>query len=328
MKIPNKIIVEGFWSTGKTALINSLAKKSDFRILPEPNHLALKTPPKNVGQWYIKKHLNRQKKFFASKKSVIMERSILSSAAFKYALGENKKQISKLLIDFYKQYEKNKPLLIFLSSEKNFIKKAATRIKDNNVSRLLQKDKFIEYYENFYRRFLPFNFGITLLFCNIRRGQKRKTTLEIKKNIILAIRHNRLAQVQIVCFCQKKDVAFLLLKRNLKKGGFWQAITGGVKLKETIFNTLKRELNEEIGIKAKIERFKNSNFSFHYIGAERYELNEYVFAYELKKSDIIHLSKEHTSFIFCPLKKAMPLLKYPSSRRALISIYKKIKRGS
>ena len=46
----------------------------------------------------------------------------------------------------------------------------------------------------------------------------------------------------------EKGWEYLMLKRVLERGGFWQGVTGGLELNETIPEAAKRELLEETGL--------------------------------------------------------------------------------
>jgi len=46
-----------------------------------------------------------------------------------------------------------------------------------------------------------------------------------------------------------------LLKRNFKKGSFWQTVSGGVKQNNTLTETLCIELFEELGLVAEKKAF-------------------------------------------------------------------------
>ena len=57
-------------------------------------------------------------------------------------------------------------------------------------------------------------------------------------------------QVQGIVFCKRlNSFLFLVLKRNLEKGSYWQPITGGATENENPIAAIKREVGEELGIK-------------------------------------------------------------------------------
>ena len=72
---------------------------------------------------------------------------------------------------------------------------------------------------------------------------------------------NRVGQIEVIVFRMEKKIPyFLLLKRNPKRGGFWQAITGGIEPDKENINTVKRELIEEAGITKYKKIFKDVFF--------------------------------------------------------------------
>ena len=57
-------------------------------------------------------------------------------------------------------------------------------------------------------------------------------------------------EVQAVIFRRKPSLEFLILRRVPEKGGFWQNLSGGVEEGESLLDTLKRELKEEVDKRA------------------------------------------------------------------------------
>ncbi len=322
----NKIIIEGFWNIGKSTLAQILSQEFGHSIFREPDHLKNKVVQGDIDQWYIEEHLKNQKLFFENENHLLIsERSILSSAAFLYA--KKNKNSSNILKDFILYYQKSRPLVVFLYAEKATIKELAKNILDFDVRKLLQNELFIERYETFFRNVLPFVYGIIPLFIKIDRNGRRKTPSEIKNDIIKALECNRLAQVNIVCFELEKEPLFLLLKRNRMKGGFWQTITGGVKINQTLGEALMSELKEELNLKLRPNNLLNTQYSFSFIGVESYELNEYVFGYRLKKGENFNLSIEHTDYKFVSIGDAGRLLKYETNKEAIKKVYEAIKKA-
>ena len=318
--LKHKIIIEGFWKVGKSTLINNLSEDLGYSIIEEPNHLEKGVCVGiDTNKWYIEKHLRNQKRFFKDKnEKLIMERSILASGAFLYATNEDEKTIREILSSFVLEYKKYKSLIVFLYSGKKMLKKLG-----RNKLELLQNNTFIEKYDEFFRRILPFVYDITPIFINIEGKNKLKSPKRIENNVISVIENNRLAQINVVCYKKelKGEPLFLLLKRNPQKGGFWQTVSGGVKTSNTLRETIFAELKEELGLQVKKEKILETQHSFHYIGSEDYELNEYVFGYRLDNSDKITLSEEHTEYKFVDLNEAIKLVKYQTNRELLRKVY-------
>lgn len=324
--IKNKIIVEGFWNMGKTSLIKEMSKEFGYKIIYEPNHLE-KNVTSDLKKWYIKEHQKKMEKFFSvTKQKVIIERSILSSAAFLYATDKFSSKDKKILLDFVNSYNRFKPLVVFLYAGDSKIQIASKLVKDANVRKFLAKKNFRKKYDFFFRNVLPFEFGIAPIFINIEKDKNAKSIKNLKQCVEKVMKEDRIAQVNLICYKIKNTIPyFLLLKRNPQKGNFWQGITGGVKIGEIIHKTLKRELFEEISIKSK-KKFLSTNYSFNYIGGEDYELNEYVFGYELKSKDNIVLSKEHVEYKFASIKESISMLKYESNKASFQKVYFFIKK--
>jgi dATP pyrophosphohydrolase len=126
----------------------------------------------------------------------------------------------------------------------------------------------------------------------------------------------RTTQVEIIVFkIIENEIRFLLLKRNERKGDFWQPVTGGVEGEESLLQTVKRELQEETGIKEYSRIIDNVHyFEFN---SEGYSLlKEHVFGVEVPPDTKIELSSEHTEMRWCLLDESLALLKYDSNRTA------------
>ena len=323
--IKNKIVIEGFWNIGKTSLAKELSKEFGYKIIYEPNHLEENITSK-IEKWYIDQHRKNLKRSFSyPQQKTILERSTFSSAAFLYATNKFSPPVKKIISNFINFYKQLNPLIIFLYAKDKKIQSISKSIEDSKVKDFLTKRDFRKKYDFFFRNILPFEFGLTPLFISIERNNHLRGIKDIKMDVISAMKENRIAQVNLICYkIKNRKPYFLLLKRNSQKGNFWQGITGGVKIGETINKTLKRELQEEISIKDK-KKFLSTYYSFNYIGKEDYELNEYVFGCKLNIKDKIILSPEHTEYKFAPLKKCVSILKYKSNKMAFQKIYSMIK---
>ncbi len=121
-------------------------------------------------------------------------------------------------------------------------------------------------------------------------------------------------QVEVIVFKNDPGLGFryLMLKRNSKKGGFWQPITGNVELGETFEQAAVRELREETGITEFIRIF-DTGYSFEFFDDNRQQY-EKVFAVEIKTETKVILSEEHTEFQWATKDECLTkYLKYPGN---------------
>ncbi len=123
-------------------------------------------------------------------------------------------------------------------------------------------------------------------------------------------------QVEAIVFKMQDDVPlFLMLKRNEKKGGFWQPVTGGVEEGEEIIDALYREIREELAIDQP-KRVIPEVYYFEF--EESYGLmKEYVFGIEIDDTQEISLSPEHVALQWCTETEAINLMKYETNKEGL-----------
>ena len=132
------------------------------------------------------------------------------------------------------------------------------------------------------------------------------------------------SQVQVFPFRDDCGLEYLMLKRSEKKGGFWQPITGGVKLSEgeSVVSAMYREIREEIGVeKSEIVRVVPDVYFFNWIQDRNPEdvlnVSEYVFGVEVAGSELISIGIEHIDKRWCGFGESLDLLKYDSNKEGL-----------
>jgi len=129
---------------------------------------------------------------------------------------------------------------------------------------------------------------------------------------------------QILIFLYRKTKTtyeYCIFKR--KKEQFYQAISGGVENNETLIETVKRELKEEIGVETN-KIYKLSTISSipkidiikENIWNNVYVIKEYTFAIEINNEKII-LSQEHEKYEWLNYEEAYKKLKYDSNKTSL-----------
>ncbi len=122
-------------------------------------------------------------------------------------------------------------------------------------------------------------------------------------------------QVEGIIFCKTDEgIKYLLLKRSKKKGGFWQAITGGLEEGETLKESLLRELREETSIN-NIKNIIDTGFSFQF-KKDNLWLTEYVYAIEVPEQYNLILSEEHEEYRWVLFEEALKLLKWNTNKEA------------
>jgi 8-oxo-dGTP pyrophosphatase MutT (NUDIX family) len=125
-------------------------------------------------------------------------------------------------------------------------------------------------------------------------------------------------QVEVIVFRRlpSKTVQFLMLKRNEKKGGFWQPITGNVEGEETFEEAATRETREEVGI-TDFVRLVDTGYSFNFFDDGR-DQHERVFGIEVSPESAVTLSGEHTAFVWASEEECLyKYLKYPGNKEGL-----------
>lgn len=130
-------------------------------------------------------------------------------------------------------------------------------------------------------------------------------------------------QVEVIVYKQltPETALFLMLKRNPKKGGFWQPVTGNVEAGESFEAAAIREVGEELGIK-QLSSLIDTGYSFQFVDDNRTQ-TERVFGGLVPADQAIVLSSEHTEFYWATYDEALnTFLKYAGNKEGLKRLQK------
>lgn len=130
-------------------------------------------------------------------------------------------------------------------------------------------------------------------------------------------------QVELFLYKEEagKERLYLLLHRVPAKGGFWQPMTGGNHLGESLEQTVRREALEELGIV--INSFSFTDYSFTFRDNDK-DYVEYVYGAEVPANTAITLSLEHDEYRWVTYNEAQRLLKWETNKAGLDALEKLI----
>ena len=129
-------------------------------------------------------------------------------------------------------------------------------------------------------------------------------------------------QVAIYCVLRENNRDFyILVKRNEKRGGFWQPLTGGEEdFDNDIYQTVIREINEELSIDVARENILDISHSFKFEDKDGVERTEQCFGVVFSKNlkGRLRLSEEHTAIIWATDTDYLKsIMKYEENRTGL-----------
>lgn len=117
--------------------------------------------------------------------------------------------------------------------------------------------------------------------------------------------------IQTFIFSKNPSFKILILKRIPERSGYWQPVCGGVENKESLIETVIREVFEETGI-SNIKSILDLDYTFTYREVkegELMEMQDYCFAVEINNVTNIKLSNEHEEYKWCSYDQAKEILK-------------------
>jgi 8-oxo-dGTP pyrophosphatase MutT (NUDIX family) len=118
------------------------------------------------------------------------------------------------------------------------------------------------------------------------------------------------------------NILFLLMKRVLQKGGFWQPLTGGVRVGENLEQALRREVEEETSI-ATVDRIIDLEYGFNFTDHGQ-SYDEFIFGVQVPNDAQVSLSSEHEEYRWSTREEAISLLKWDGNIEGLKRLCQKI----
>jgi len=320
---PNILLIEGLWGAGKSTLISRIRSRYPVLFIPEPNFQTSRIK-KSISEWYKAQHQDRLKtalKYTQNGEQVIMERSILSNAAFYYA----KRHKFPSWFNESRLFLQSIPKLhiAFLYSDKQTFNKRVKFIKDRSVRRA------IENHEHFYNNYIEFykKVGLNIIFIK-NHSNLSFAELDSIFNKILEKKTQSRYQEQ-VHYCSSAVVTFnkkilILYSQKHKQFTFPQ---GHQKSGESSIETIKREIAEESGfIDLKVIRpIRTYDFRF-YINGSVTKKSIVCYLVELKSLASAGKSMEtHEAYknYFVDRDDALRKLNWPEDRDNILSVHNK-----
>lgn len=323
--MPKLLIIEGLWGTGKTTFINIISNFDNYKIIPEIDHTSFRIN-KEISNWYFEKHKKLIKKAIKKlpREKILMDRSIISNAAYKYATAGffDKNRFAKIfnIINSIDDF-----VLVFLTADKFFIEKNIKNIKDEEVKKLfLSKKDFYIKYKFFYKKILPKWFKGKIIYLKVNEGGKF-----IKREKLVSVFLNGLKEknkIKSTCAASLsyyKDKILLLYDHNYNHYVIPQ---GHQKSKEKISETALRELSEETGfVDLKLVK-KLKKYQYHYFKNNSIvykQIHVYLVKIISKKRTIKKLG-DHESYsnFFLKINDAMNKAKWKEDKN-IIKLSKK-----
>ncbi len=125
--------------------------------------------------------------------------------------------------------------------------------------------------------------------------------------------------VEAIVFRRTDPVVFLLMRRTLARGGWWQAVTGSVEDGEDLESAVRREVWEETGITEFLE-FVDLDYAFpfeftKYGGKEPLEAVKNSFGVEVG-GEAVETGREHDAWEWVAFGEALERLTWEDNKEA------------
>lgn len=320
---PSILLIEGLWGAGKSTLISRIRSRYPVLFIPEPNFQTSRVK-KNISEWYKVQHQNRLKtalKYIRNGEQVVMERSILSNAAFYYAKCRKFPSWfneSKLSLQSVPRLH-----IVLLYPDKQTFKERVKFIKDRSVRRAVENHiRFYDNYIDFYKKI-----GLNIIFVkNHTNSSSNKIDPIFNKILEKKIRSKYQERVHhcssaVVTF--NKKILILYSQRHKQ----FTLPQGHQKNGESSIETIKREIAEETGFTDLnvIRPIRTYDFRF-YINSGVTRKSTICYLVELKSlaSSGKHM-ETHEAYknYFVDCDDALRKLNWPEDRDNILSVQNK-----
>ena len=226
----------------------------------------------------------------------------------------------QLVLDLGDAITRSRALLIYMTSDSVVSGNVDLNAYSSDIQAILVNADARKRYEQWYLDILPRKYGIVpfVLRSGGNDGSK-KAPSSLCDDIAAVIENDRVAQVNVVCFCGNncRGEKVLIFKRSAKRKGFWQNITGGVHVGENLHEAVRREVFEETGIAMESINPFATSYRYSFMGDDGYILDEYVFGCCVNDDDEVQLGDEHVEFKWVSPKEAKEAMIFDDNRKAI-----------
>ncbi|MEK7583704.1 MAG: NUDIX domain-containing protein [Patescibacteria group bacterium] len=313
------ILLEGFWGAGKSTISYTLRKQTGVYFIPEPVRPGYLKSQSKISQWYIQQHGKRIRvalhKLQQTRKSVVCERSLLSTAAFEYAthgsLTETMKRLTRDLCN-------NKQIVvIYVKPTPALINRAIFRLKDDTVLQSIHKNRnFIFNYDDFFLKVLPVQFSteVHTIMTNIRSLESlREKIYEVSAAGVVV--YNR----KVVILYDEKYNHYVLPQGHRKEN-------------EILRSAARREVIEETGYVDLEYAKKLYSYQYHFPrGRQTVYKKIHVYLFNLKsekrKRQVLENHEAYESRLVS-MKAAVKILHWDQDKIVIRKAQEEIKRAS
>lgn len=322
--LPKLIIVEGFWGAGKTTFVKSFSDFMNCKVINEPKHL-INGIKSNISQWYFKKHsrnFTRAMFFVKKKRTVIMERSVISNFSYHYAATGKLLSGKRILREIS---EAPKTVIVFLYSSNFLALKHKRKIKDQTVTNSCKDfSTFIKRYIEFYLKILPRILDVKIISIETNAGKYKKKNNAIIKEFLNALPDkNKIYSECVSAVITTNNKILLLNDKNYKHFVLPQ---GHIEKSESKKDALLREIAEETGfIEVKVVK-KIKTYQYNYIDEREIVYKKiHVYLVELTGRRKIKKKLEHHEKYanhFFEFRNAIKYARWPQDKQIIKQIQK------